>query len=321
MRALTYQRYGPPDVVRISDVPKPTPGPGEVLVRVNASGVNTGDWRLRAAAFPGMLAVPGRLMFGILKPRNGRLGTEFAGTIEALGKGASRFAIGDRVYGFSAKGGASADYLAIPEDAGIAPLPEQLSFEEGAAIPFGGLAALVFLTQFGKLQAGQEVLIVGASGGVGVYAVQIAKAWGARVTGIAGPDSQELIRALGADVTVDYRATDITRLEDRFDLILETVGVLSSREAFGLLKPRGTFLPLNMGLPEIGAALLNRFRDKTIKLGVNGDKAEDLATLNDLIGEGKLKPVIDSVYQLEEAAKAHERVEGRHKQGAVVLRH
>ncbi|MBV6656858.1 MAG: NAD(P)-dependent alcohol dehydrogenase [Devosiaceae bacterium] len=321
MRALTYDRYGPPSVVRISEVAKPEVGAGDVLVRVHASGVHTGDWRVRAAAFPGVLAIPGRLMFGILKPRNQRLGTEFAGVVEAVGEGASRFEGGDRVYGFFGQGGASADYLAISEAAAIAPLPDALSFEEGAALPFGGLAALVFLTQFGKLQASHDALIVGASGGVGVYAIQIAKALSAQVTGVAGPDSQELMHQLGADACVDYKATDIMRLDARFDLILDAAGALSPRDALALLRPGGTFLPLNMGLRDVGAALLNRFRDKTVKLAVNEDTAEDLATLNGLIEQGKLKPVIDSTYPLERAAEAHARVESRHKKGAVVLIH
>jgi NADPH:quinone reductase-like Zn-dependent oxidoreductase len=184
MRALTYSHYGPPDVVGIEDVPKPEIGPNDVLVRVMASGVNTGDWRVRAADFPGIMVVPGRLMFGLTKPRNRRLGTEFAGTIAAVGTDTTRFAVGDRVFGFSAKGGASAEYLAIDQDAAIAPMSSTLSFEEAAALPFGGLAALAFLTDFGALTADQDVLIVGASGGVGVYAVQIAKAFGARVPSV-----------------------------------------------------------------------------------------------------------------------------------------
>ena len=320
MRALTYERYGPPEVVRITDVPKPEAGPGEVLVHVHASGVNTGDWRIRSAAFPGVLAIPGRLMFGVLKPRNRRLGTEFAGTVEALGEGTTRFAVGDRVYGFVSKGGATAEYLAISQHAAIAAIPSSLSFEDAAAVPFGGLAALVFLTQFGALQVGQSVLIVGASGGVGAYAVQIAKAYGAVVTGVAGRENQELIHDLGADQAVDYTATDVSKLGARFDLILDTVGALSPSEAFKLLKTGGTFLPLNMGLREIGAVLLNRFRDETIKLGVNEDKAEDLATLNALIEDRKLRPLIDHVYPLDRASEAHARVEGRHKKGAVILR-
>lgn len=320
MRALTYTRYGPADVVGVADVPKPELAPDEVLVRVHASAVNTGDWRIRAAAFPGILAIAGRLMFGLFKPRNTRLGTEFAGTIEAKGADTSRFAIGDRVYGFFSKGGASADYIAIAETAAIAQLPASLSFEEGAALPFGGLAALVFLARFGQIKAGQDVLIVGASGGVGVYAVQIAKAFDTHVTGVAGPDSQSLIKSLGTDRPIDYAATDLGALTDRFDLVLDTVGVLTPKAALGLLKPQGVFLPLNMGLPEMASAMLNPFRQRKIKLAVNDDTAEDLAQLNELIEQGKLKPVIDSAYPLEEAAKAHARVESRHKHGAVILR-
>lgn len=259
-------------------------------------------------------------MFGVWRPRNQRLGTEFAGTVEALGEDATRFAIGDRVYGFSSKGRAAAEYLAISENAAIAPMPDSLSFEEGAALPFGGLAALVFLIQFGALQAGQKVLIVGASGGVGAYAVQIAKAHGAAVTGVASRDNQEFIRALGADHAVDYKTTDISKLGARFDLILDTIGTLSPSDAFGLLKSGGLFLPLNFGLRELGAALLNRFRDKKIELRVNEDKAVDLETLSGLIENGKLRPLIDSVYPIDSAKDAHARVESRHKKGAVVLR-
>ena len=321
MRALVYDRYGPPEVVRLTEAPTPEAQDGEILVRVRASGVNTGDWRLRAAAFPGVMAIPGRLLFGIFRPKDRRLGSEFAGVVEALGPGASRFAVGERVYGFSPNRGASADYLALPETAAIAPLPEGLSFEEGAALPFGGLAALVFLRRFGRLKAGQTVLINGASGGVGVYATQIAKAYGAQVTGVAGPENQRLLRELGADETVDYRAVDIAKLAARFDLTLDAVGGLTPAAGLGLLKADGVFLPLNYGLPEIGATLLNAFRRRKIKLAVNDDTADDLAALSALVEQGDLKPVIDGVYPLEDAAAAHARVESRRKTGAVVLRH
>ncbi len=320
MKALTYSRYGPPDVVEIQDVPRPETGPKDVLVRVVASAVNTGDWRIRAADFPGILVVPGRLMFGFTKPRNRRLGMEFAGTVEAVGPDTTRFAVGDRVFGFASKGGASAEYLAVAEESAVAPMSSNLSFDEGAALPFGGLAALAFLTDFGALKADQDVLIVGASGGVGVHAVQIAKAFGARVTGVAGPDNQTFIMGLGADQAVDYTKTDLEIISERFDVILDVVGVLPPKAALRLLKPSGVFLPLNMGLPEIGAALLNVFRSRKVKLAVNEDTAEGLAQLTQLIDDGKLKPVIDSVFPLERAREAHARVESRHKRGSVVLR-
>ncbi|WP_421723282.1 NAD(P)-dependent alcohol dehydrogenase [Bauldia sp.] len=319
MKALTYTRYGPPDVVEVADVPRPEPGAGDVLVRVHASAVNTGDWRIRAAAFPGVLAIPGRLMFGLLRPRNQFLGSEFAGVVDAVGASVTRFAPSDAVFGFSASGGASADYIAVPETSAIAPIPAGLDFDEAAALPFGGLCALVFLADFAGLHAGQTVLIVGASGGVGAYAIQIAKALGARVSGVAGSDSQDFIRDLGADVAIDYRTTDITGLTERFDVIFDTIGVVTPRQSRALLKEGGLFLPLNFGLREIGAALLNSLRDRKIRLAVNGDTAEDLARLADMVESGDLRPVIDTRYPLEDAARAHAHVETRHRKGAIVL--
>lgn len=319
MRALTYTRYGPPDVVRVRDLPRPEPKPGEVLVRVRASTVNTADWRIRAAAFPGVLAVPGRLMYGLRRPRDPRLGSEFAGTIERLGAGVSRFAQDARVYGISATGGASAEYIVVREDSAVAPIPASLDFDEAAALPFGGLCALVFLADIARLRPSRKVLIVGASGGVGAYAVQVAKALGARVSGVAGPDSQRFVRELGADETIDYRSTDVARLDERFDVVLDTIGVLTPSRSRGLLAAGGLFLPLNFGLREIGAALLNPFRSRKIRIAVNGDSAEDLARLSAMVERGELRAVIDSRYPLEQAALAHARVEGRHRRGAIVL--
>lgn len=319
MKALTYSRFGSPRVVQVSDVETPVPNDNEVLVRVHATGVNTGDWRIRAAAFPGLLAIPGRLMFGIFKPRNQRLGTEFAGEIEAVGAKTSRFQVGDRVYGFSSEGRASAEYLTLDENSAIAQLPSEMNFQEGAALPFGGLCALAFLSDYGGLKAGDRVLIAGASGGVGVYAVQIAKALGAEVTAVAGTTSLQFLKELGADTIVDYSKTDVNEIEDRFDLILDAFGAMAPKSALGLLRPKGVFLPLNMSLREIGAALLNPFRTRKLKLAVNDDTAEGLARLNKLVVEEKLRAVIDTVYPFEQAQAAHEHVEGRHKKGAVVL--
>ncbi|WP_424969750.1 NAD(P)-dependent alcohol dehydrogenase [Dinoroseobacter sp. S76] len=319
MKALTYARYGGPDVVQISDLPRPEAGAGELLIRVHASAVNTADWRLRAAAFPGIMAIPGRLMFGLTRPRNPQMGSEFAGVVEAVGDGVTRFAPGDRVFGMQPNGGASAEYIAVAEDSAVAPMPEGLSFDEAAALPFGGLCALVFLQDFANLEQGQHVLIIGASGGVGTYAVQIAKALGAEVTGVSGPDSQGFVTGLGADHVVNYRETRLADLPGGYDLVFDTVGVASPGQALGLLKPGGLFLPLNFGLREIGAALMNPLRDRKIRLEVNPDRAEDLTRLAALVAAGKLRPVIDTRFPLDEARAAHAKVETRHRQGSIIL--
>ena len=319
MKALTYQRYGPPDVVQVAEIPCPTPKPDEVLIRVHASAVNTSDWRIRAAAFPGITALPARLIFGLFRPRNTRLGSEFAGVVEAIGADVKRFVPGQRVFGITSKGGASAEYLALPKTAAVAEIPQALSFEEAAALPFGGLAALVFLEQFAALKVNQRILIVGASGGVGIYAGQIAKALGAHVTGLSGPDSQALVSSLGADVTLNYGTTKLSDISDRFDVILDTVGVVAPRQARKLLSIGGLFLPLNVGLRELISAFLNPFFDRKVRLAVNPNTAKDLEHLAGLVRDGKVQPVIDTAYPLSEASAAHAHVETRHRKGAIVL--
>lgn len=319
MKALTYNRYGPPEVIQVSEVPRPEPKPHEVLVRVHASAVNTSDWRIRAAAFPGVTALPARLIFGVLRPRNKRLGSEFAGVVEAVGLQVTKFAVGQPVFGMTPKGGATAEYITIAEDAAVADIPEGLSFNEAAALPFGGLAALVFLEQFANVSMGQSVLIVGASGGVGSYSVQIAKAAGAHVTGVSGPESQSFVKDLGADQMINYRATDLATINDRYDIVLDTVGAISPRLSRHLLKQRGLFLPLNIGLRELAAALLNPFRDRRIRLGVNNNSARDLKRLAELVSGGSLIPVIDSVFGMNRIVEAHELVELRHRKGAVIV--
>lgn len=320
MKALTYSRFGGPDVVQITEVERPAPKADEILVRVHASAVNTGDWRIRAAAFPGIMAIPGRLMFGLFRPRNPRLGSEYAGVVQEAGALVSRFAEGDQVFGVMLSGGASAEYLAVPEIDAITKMPASLTFEDAAGMPFGGLCALVFLGEYAALKPGQRVLIVGGSGGVGAFAVQIAKALGAHVTAVSGPDSQDFVTDLGADETVDYRTTDIATLGERFEVVFDTFGAVSPKESRDLLVEGGLFLPLNIGLREIGAALLNRLRARKIRLAVNPDRKEDMERLAQLVEDGMLRPIVDSIYSLDDAAQAHARVESRHKKGAVVLR-
>ncbi len=320
MKALTYERYGGPDVVRVTEVDPPTPKADEVLVRVHASAVNTGDWRIRAAAFPGILAIAGRLMFGVLRPRNQCLGSEFAGVIEEIGGSVARFSVGDRVFGIVTGGGASAELLAVPEAGAIAKMPAALSFEDAAGMPFGGLCALVFLSNFAALAPGQKVLIAGASGGVGAFALQIAKVLGAHVTGVAGPDSQAFISDLGADEVIDYKENDLDALGPQYDVVFDTFGAVSPGLARSLLVEGGLFLPLNFGLREIGALLLNRFRKQKIRLAVNEDRMDDMVRLAQMVEDGKLRPVVDTVYPFAEAAQAHAHVEARHKKGAIILR-
>ena len=319
MKALTYERYGPPDVILVEEVLRPTPKSDEVLIRVHASSVNTSDWRVRAAAFPGITALPARLIFGLFRPRNTRLGSEFAGVVEAIGADVKRFVPGQRVFGITSKGGASAEYLALSDTAAVAEIPDDHSFEEAAALPFGGLAALVFLEQFAALKPNQRVLIVGASGGVGIYAVQIAKALGAHVTGLSGPHSQATVRSLGADVTLNYKSTKLSNIADRFDVILDTVGVISPRQARKLLRRGSLFLPLNIGLRELLAALLNPFYDRKLRLAVNRNTPKDLELLAGLVRDGKVQPVIDTIYPMSEASAAHAHVETRHRRGAIIL--
>ncbi|MEM9846064.1 MAG: NAD(P)-dependent alcohol dehydrogenase, partial [Pseudomonadota bacterium] len=301
------------------EVPRPYPKLDEVLIRVHASAVNTSDWRIRAAAFPGIAALPARMIFGLFRPRNTRLGREFAGVVEAVGPEVKTFEPGKRIFGISSSGGASAEYLTVSETAAVTEIPHHLSFEEATALPFGGLAGLVFLEQFAGLKARHRILIVGASGGVGIYAVQIAKALGSHVTGLSGPESQALVGSFGADITLNYATKKLSEIEDRYDIVLDTVGVVSPRQARKLLRRGGLFFPLNVGLREVLAASLNPFFKGKVRLAVNPNTGKDLHRLADLVRAGRVQPVIDTIYPLSEAAAAHAHVETRHRKGAIVL--
>lgn len=319
MKAATYTRYGAPEVVSIADVPRPEPKTGEVLVQVFATSVTTADWRLRAAAFPGILWLPGRLMFGLLAPRTPILGSDFAGRVVSLGPGVTRFKLGDPVFGFVGAG-AHAEYVSVPEDGAITVKPAGLDYDEAAAVPFGALAALVFLRDFAGLTAGQKVLVVGASGGVGAFAVQLAKHFGAEVTGVASTPHIDLVRDLGADHVIDYSQQDFTRGDRRYDVILDTVGVTRFGRVRRVLTSRGRFVPLNFGLRELVAALLAPLRGgQRVVINVSGDKREDLELVANLLQSGKLRPVIDRRFALDEIVEAHRRTEGRHKTGSVVV--
>ena len=319
MKAAIYDNYGDPGVLRIGEVDRPEPGPEEVLVQVFASPVTTADWRLRAAAFPGVLWLPGRLMVGLFRPRKKVLGAAFAGRVVAVGEAVSGFRMGDRVFGFSGDG-AHAEYLAMPAAGPIAKMPTNLSYEEAAAVPFAALAALVFLRDYGKVGPGQKVLVAGASGGVGVFAVQLARHFGAEVTGIASSGNLELVRSLGADTVIDYTKEDYAARGDTYDVVLDTAGTTGFAKARRVLKPGGIFIPLEFGLREMIQAATSRLGSgPSVAIGVSGDSKADLETLKALLEKGTIRPVVDSRYRLDEIAAAHRRVEGRHKTGEVVI--
>ncbi|MEQ9387002.1 NAD(P)-dependent alcohol dehydrogenase [Marinovum algicola] len=319
MKAAIYRKYGGPEVVRIEDTARPAPGPGEMLVKVAHGSVTTADWRLRAAAFPGVLAVPGRLMFGLRRPRQPVLGSEFSGEVVALGAGVTEFAPGQAVFGFVMQG-AHAEYLVVKAAGAVLPVPEGLDPAEAAALPFGGLSALVFLRDYAKLAPGQKLLVVGASGGVGAYAVQIARALGAEVTGVASGAHEAFVRGLGAVGFVDYRRQSLRGLGSRFDVVIDTVGATDFATARAVLAPRGVFVPLNFGVREIGQALWSQvFGRRKLRLGVSGDTKADLRVLARWVEEGRLRPVIDRRFPLTEIRAAYALVEGRHRQGAILL--
>ncbi|MGH1353471.1 MAG: NAD(P)-dependent alcohol dehydrogenase [Thalassovita sp.] len=318
MQAVTYRRYGPPSALSIDTLPTPKPRARQLLVRVHASSVTTADWRVRAAAFPGVLQVPGRLMFGLCAPRNPVLGGDFAGLVESVGPDVTTFQSGDRVMGFSVSG-AHAEYLTIDQNAAVAHLPAEMRFEHGAALPFGALSALVFLRDFAQVQPGQRVLVIGGSGGVGAYAIQIARALGAQVTGVASTGNQELMRELGASDVRDYRAGPFLHASDGFDVILDTVGAVDFAQARPALTRNGVFVPLNFGVTEMMQAAISGKTGKRIKIGVSGDTQADLETLMSMVQAGTLRPVVDQIYPMEQAVQAHAHVEGRHRKGAVIL--
>ena len=317
MKAMIATQYGGPDVVEAADLPVPAPGPGEVLVKVHAAGVTTADWRMRAAAFPGGFAVLGRAMFGLTGPRQKVLGGDFAGVVAAVGSGVSEYKAGARVYGFSGTG-AHAEYLTIRADGAIAPIPAGLGFAEAAALPFGMLAAWQFLTRFGSVSKGDRVLVVGGSGGVGVYAVQIAAMLGAEVNAVASEANAGLMRDLGAHETVDYRKADPLETGP-YDLIFDTVGATRWRQARRALKPGGLYLPLNFAVWDIVPSLLSRLGGKRFVIGVNDDRGEDLRALAEPLAEGILRPVIDRRFDFDDIRAAYRLVETRHRKGAVVL--
>ncbi len=320
MQAVTYRQYGPPDVLKVEDVARPVPAAGEVLVRVQVSSVTSGDVRMRAMSEGGIYWLPMRLIFGLFRPRNPLMGMEFAGVVAETGTGTKDFHPGDAVFGMRI-GGGNAEYVVVCEDAAIARMPGGLTFEEAAVVPFGALSAMAFLRDFAQVKLGQKVLIHGASGAVGAYAVQIAKQIGADVTAICSTANTALVRSLGADRVIDYTKADFTREDATYDVILDTVGGTSFARCKHLLMPQGRHVFVSHGLVQLIQAIWTRMRGgKRVVIGFSaGNSRDDLNLIKALLDVGQIRPVLDRRFRLRDVVEAHRYVQTGRKRGGVAL--
>ncbi|WP_429844721.1 NAD(P)-dependent alcohol dehydrogenase [Brevibacillus sp. FIR094] len=301
MRAVVCTKYGSPDVLELREVEKPIPKDNEILIKVHATTVTSGDCRIRAFQSPFFLWIPLRLVLGLTKPRNPILGVELSGEVEAIGKHVKRFEKGDQVYALSGmRCGAHAEYICLKENAIVGLKPTNATHEEAASIPFGGTTALHFFRK-GKLQKGQKVLIYGASGSVGTSAVQLAKHFGAEVTAVCSSANLDLVKSLGADKVIDYTKEDFTKKEEQYDLVFDAVGKARKSECVKVLAPNGGFLTVDgQGIAKV--------------------RTEDMDFLKELMEAGQIKAVIDRRYSLEQVQEAHRYVETGRKKGNVVIK-
>jgi len=300
MKAAVYEKYGPPEVLKIVDIPKPTPGDNDVLVKVIATTLHRGDTRMRSLSIPGspFEKVMGRLFIGVTSPKRKVLGMELAGIVESAGRNVTEFSEGDEVFAsLGLNFGAHAEYVCLPRDGVVALKPSNMTFEEAAPVPASGCAALVYLRDTGKIKAGDRVLINGASGALGTYGVQIAKYFGAEVTGVCSTPNLEMVGSLGADHVVNYTKEDFTKSDSQYDLIFDAVSLSSKSMCKKILAPNGRYIRTTGPNP----------------------KREDLLFLRDMIVAGKLITVIDRRYSLDEIVEAHRYVEKGHKKGNVVI--
>ena len=320
MKAIVYERYGPPEVLELREVAKPTPKDNEVLIKTYATTVTTGDWRVRSLNVPVGFGLIGRVVLGVSRPRQPILGTELAGEIELVGKDVKKFKTGDQVFAFSgASMGCHAEYKCMPEDGAVALKPANLTYDEAAAISFGGTTALNFFRR-GKLQSGEKVLVNGASGGVGTAAVQLARHFGANVTGVCSTANVELVRSLGANHVIDYTKEDFTRNGETYDVIVDIAGTAPFSRSKGSLKEGGRLLLVLGGLPDLlQIPWIAMTSSKKVIAGPAAERAEDLRFLAKLAEAGEFKPVIDRRYPFEQIVEAHRYVDTGHKKGNVVI--
>jgi len=305
--------------MHVGEVARPSPKRGEVLVRVHAASVTTADWRFRASAFPSEFWLAGRLMVGIFRPRHAVLGMDFSGVVAEVGEEVTRFKVGDEVFGATNRG-AHAEYVAVRESGAIVAKPSCISHEEAAAIPFGANSAFAFLRDVARLERGQRILVIGASGGVGTWAVQIARHLGAEVTGSCSTRNVDLVRSLGAHHVVDYTAGSPFGA-GTYDVVFDTIGVTTFAQAKrSALAPRGTYVPLNAGFREMLQSIITMFgSEQRVRTSISKNTREGLELVSSLIEAGELRPVVDTVYPAERVVEAHRHVEGRHRRGGVIL--
>ena len=321
MKAITYDRYGPPEVLRVEEVERPTPREDEVLIRVRAAEVTKSDVEMRSFRFSvSWFVLPLRLVLGVRRPRRRILGSYFSGVVEEVGRSVTRLAPGDEVYGCSQlRLGAHAEYVALPATYTIARKPESMSFAEAAAVPLGGLNALHFM-RLAKIEPGERVLINGAGGSIGAHAVQIARAMGAEVTVVDKAIKEPMLRRLGASEFIDYTKTDFTRVGRTWNVIFDMVPSSPYDRCLASLEPGGRLLAGNARLAVfLRAVLTTRFSDKTVRVALARETPEELNALREMIDAGEIGGIVDRVHPMEEAVEAHRRVETEERLGAIVI--
>lgn len=328
MKAAVYTQYGPPEVLHLAEVEKPVPKENEVLVKVRATTVNYGDLLARNFGntppgdfnMPFLFYIPARMDFGFSKPRKNILGSEFAGDVEAVGEEVKRFKVGDAVFGYPGqKMGAYAEYLCMPEDGSLALKPASMSYEEAAVIPYGAITALNLLRKM-NLRRGQKVLIVGASGGIGAAAVQLATHFGAEVTGVCGAPRMDFVRSLGAVRAIDYRQEDFTQSGEKYDLVFDVLGKSSFAECKPILKADGRYLRASFKMRELlQMGWTSLAGGPKVICALSGESPEDLEFIKELIKTGEFKALLDRCFPLEEAAEAHRYVESGQKKGQIAI--
>jgi NADPH:quinone reductase-like Zn-dependent oxidoreductase len=326
MKAIVWTKYGPPDVLELREVEKPVPKDDEIRIKIYASTVTAGDCEMRNLKFPIYLSLPMRMWIGFSKPKETTIpGTELAGEIEAVGLNVKRFKVGDQVFGSSGMGlGANAEYICLPEEpgemeGGVTIKPANMTYEEAATVPFGGRDALHFLRK-GNIQSGQKILINGAGGSIGTFAIQLAKHFGAEVTAVDSTAKLDMLRSLGADQVIDYTEEDFTQNGEVYDVIFDVVGTVSFSGSKRSIKQNGTYLLANPIKGQVVRGPWTRMTsNKKVIMETASGTVADLITLRELIEAGKISTVIDRRYPLEQTAEAHRYVETGQKKGNVVI--